>query len=87
MNSTTPKYIVKIADGRYAYSPIAWIASKRAATQIRVDGKPTVENLRRWVASFEAATQPGGCNAHLGATKLTSARIVNNFTGELVASL
>jgi hypothetical protein len=85
MNSTTPKYIVKITDGRYGYSSIAWVATSR--TQIRADGKPTVENLRRWVASFEAATQPGGCNAHLGATKLTSARIVNNFTGELVAAL
>ena len=76
MNSTTPTYIVKIVDGKYSYTPSAWRVTSR--TQVAADGKPTAANLAKYVASVEASTQPGGCNAHLGATKIKWAAIYRN---------
>jgi len=83
MRDTTPTYIVKIIDGRYGYEPFAWLTTSK--TQIRADGKPTADNLKRWVESFEAATKPGGVNAHLGETKIRRAAILHNMTRQPVA--
>jgi hypothetical protein len=45
-------------------------------------GKPTLENLQKYVADAEAATQPGGVNAHLGPTKILKAWIIDQRSGE-----
>lgn len=49
-------------------------------------GQPNAENLKAWVARFEASTQPGGPNAHLGAQKVASAFIRDQRSGEIVAT-
>ena len=50
-------------------------------------GKPTVANLRREVEAFEASTQLGGVNAHLGPIKVRAAEIIHQKSGETVARL
>jgi hypothetical protein len=82
MRDYTPKYVVKITDGRYSYTPMEWRVFGRGLQ--KPDGKPTSANLAKFVQSYEASTQAGGSNAHLGATKIQTARIYNNLTGELV---
>jgi hypothetical protein len=48
-------------------------------------GKPTTENIDRYVTVFENSLKPGGCNAHLGFFTLTKCWIVDQFKGEIVA--
>lgn len=79
MRDTTPTYVVRIFDGRYGYTPSAWRVTSK--TQVRADGRPTADNLKRYVESFEASTRPGGANAHLGETKILRATITRNFPG------
>jgi len=67
-----------------AWTPSEW--RTRPQGQIQADGKPTTENLRKHCEHYERSTQPGGCNSHLGATQILSARIVDQNTGETVAS-
>lgn len=77
--TTTPAYVVQIADGRYRYAGSAWV--------VATDGKPTEANLRRYVESFEASTRPGGANAHLGEVRVLRASIRRNVpAGQTVAT-
>ena len=66
----TPAHAVEFVVDRGYWTPMGWDA-KHA-------GRPTVANLAAFVAGYEASTQPGGVNAHLGATRILSARIVTN---------
>ena len=75
--SVTPKYVVRITDGRYSYTPIAW--------SVKTDGKPTAAALCQFVTKFEESSQPGSANAMLGAVRVKRAALRNNFTDELVA--
>lgn len=59
-----------VENPRHYYTPAAW-PSKHL-------GRPTVANLARYVADFEASTLPGGVNAHLGPTRVVAARILTN---------
>jgi hypothetical protein len=47
-------------------------------------GKPTLENLDRWIARFEKSMQPGGVNAHLGYDPVLYAKVVDQRTGEVL---
>jgi hypothetical protein len=75
----TPAYAIEIDVPGFIYTPAGWTA--------REFGRPTDANLKLYVERFEASTQPGGANAHLGPTKVRAARIYTN-RGErkLVAS-
>lgn len=48
------------------------------------DGKPTVENITRWVEAYEASLRAGGSNAHLGIHSVVTAVIKHH--GEVVCS-
>ena len=72
------KYQVKIVVPGYFYPPASW--------NCRRDGRPTAANLAKFVESFEASTQPGQCNAHLGVTKVLSASVkLNDGSAKVVA--
>jgi hypothetical protein len=71
----TPKYAVEIeVSGPYRVTPAAW------------RGRPTSLRLAQYVEQFERSTQPGGANAHLGPTTVTSARVKQNFQGGAVVA-
>ena len=77
-HTTTTKYQVRLYVPGYNYSPASW--------NCRRDGRPTGDNLREYVLNFEASTQPGGVNAHLGVNEVESARItLNEYMGATVA--
>ena len=66
-----------------AWTPSEWRTRRQG--QIPADGKPTTENLQKHCLHYEASTQPGGCNQHLGPTKILSARIVDQNDMSVVA--
>lgn len=69
-HSTTPAYAIEFLTDHGSWTPAAWDA-KHA-------GRPTAANLAKHVGVMEASTNAGGCNAHLGATKILAARILKN---------
>jgi len=83
--STTPKYRVEVvpADASLRLTPSAWRVGKDR--QIPGNGKPTLSNLTNYINALEASTLPGGSNAHLGFMPIAEARIVDQFTGQLMA--
>jgi hypothetical protein len=64
------------------WTPGEWRTRSRG--QIPADGKPTVENLKKHCLHYEASTQEGGCNSHLGATKILRAWIFDHEAGQTV---
>jgi hypothetical protein len=64
-------------------TPMCWRVKQQGV--IPGYGKPTNENLHAKVLGFEQSCEPGGPNAHLGTRKVASAKIVHQFTGEVVA--
>jgi hypothetical protein len=77
--TTTPKYRVEVTTDNGYWTPQAW--------PVKYAGRPNAANLAAWVAIQEGATQPGGVNAHLGATRILTAKIVRNAQdGDLVAA-
>lgn len=55
--------------------------------KVKYQGRPTVENLKKDMAHFEASCLPGGCNAHLGQLKVVSAFIRDQRNGKIVAEV
>lgn len=49
-------------------------------------GRPTTENIDRYVTTMEESMKPGGVNAHLGFSPILEVQIVRQSTGEVVAS-
>jgi hypothetical protein len=77
--STTPTYALRLTVMRRgSYSPQAW--------NVKAYGRPTAATLATQVAAFEASTREGGCNAHLGAETVRTARVTRQSTGETVAT-
>jgi hypothetical protein len=74
---TTPTYRLEITDhtGEFGMTPMAW--------RVRDGGKPTTENIDKWVTAFEASLLTH--NKHLGIFSIKSARIVRQSTGDVVA--
>lgn len=66
------------ADGRRFPILQAW--------ETKYAGRPSDATLAAHVKVAEAATLPGGVNAHLGAERITTARVVRQSTGEVVAT-
>ena len=87
-NTHTPKYRIEyrgvvVLTGtearRVSLTPHGWDCKNA--------GRPSDENLRRYIEGFEASTLPGGTNEHLGITRVSSAKIVfNTGYGETVAT-
>lgn len=87
MSSTrTPAYALYLtgSNPRQIYTGMAWETRDRPGA--RGYGAPTDANLAAFVETFEAATQPGGANAHLGADTIHIASIVHQATGKVVAT-
>jgi len=83
-NTRYIKYVIHytVKDGSY-WTPHEWYARKR--NQRPGDGKPTTANIANHVAYWEASTLPGGCNAHIGKSKILSAYVVDQMSGMVVA--
>jgi hypothetical protein len=77
--TTTSTYAVRITVPGYQYSLTPW--------HCKESGRPTDANLARYVAAFEASTQPGGSNAHLGEQHVSSAyvKVNSGHDGAVVA--
>jgi hypothetical protein len=69
---------------RFLCTPAEWRV--KARNRVPGYGRPTVANLENYISTFEGSTQAGGCNAHLGAQKVVSAKIVDQRTKGVVAS-
>ncbi len=61
--SRTPKYVVELVTPGFYTSPSEWRV--KDGCQTKGSGKPTDENLKKFVEQFVASMQPGGVNAHL----------------------
>ena len=75
-------HVVIDTPGR-AWTPSEWRV--RARYQSPGYGKPTVENIKKHCLFVEESTAEGGVNAHLGATKILKAWVVDQETGAKVA--
>lgn len=84
--STTPKYRIEFTTTR----PGCWCTPQfwdvRGRNGCPGNGLPTTQNIEKWVQALEESCQPGKPNAHVGPLQIKTARIVNQFTGEVVAS-
>jgi hypothetical protein len=73
---------------RVSWTPQEW--RTKARTGVTAHGRPTVENIARFVTAMEASLAPGGCNAHIsgrmGVDTIVKAWIVDQSTGETVAT-
>jgi hypothetical protein len=69
----TSTYVVEIRTPGFGWTPAAWHCGR--------NGRPTEANLAQYVEDLEKSTMPGGCNAHLGATRVARAWIRRNTIG------
>jgi hypothetical protein len=83
--STTPTYRLEITGhtGNFTITNSAWHVQSRYG--IPGDGRPSTDNLDRYVTAFEKSLRTGGSNAHLGIFLITSCRIIRQSTGKVVA--
>jgi hypothetical protein len=76
-------YTIKITTSDGAIStPSEW--RLRSVRGCPADGKPTVENISRWVERYEASLRAGGTNAHLGIHSVVTAVVRHH--GDVVCS-
>lgn len=66
----TPAYAIEYKIDNGFWTPACW--------NFKHAGRPTDANLAKHIKVMEDSTQPGGCNQHLGATKILAAVIVRN---------
>jgi hypothetical protein len=79
--STTPKHVFNIVTvlsraGKVSHSTMAWKKEY---------GRPTTQNIDKWVTAYEDSCKPGGFNDHLGHDPVVSCEIRLN-PGKVVAS-
>lgn len=73
----TPRYRVELRVPGFHFTPAGWDGKHC--------GRPSDASLRAYVLAFEASTQPGGINAHLGPTTIERARVVRQSDDTIVA--
>lgn len=76
--SITPTYRIEyrsLQDGNLKQT-LCWPKGKRA----------NAETLAEVVAKYNESFQPGGCNAHCGPLTITSAQVIHQETGRVVAT-
>lgn len=72
-------YAVEFVVDRGYWTPMGWNS--------RQAGRPTAANLAKFVRGYEASTQTGGVNSHIGPTRILRATILrNDGSREVVAS-
>lgn len=70
-HTSTPLYVLEIQHTGITCTPMCWSCKQ--------SGRPTEENLNRWMESYIASIQPGGCNSHLAEKFGTGATPMNAF--------
>lgn len=69
----TSKYRVEVICKTLRMDPFSW--------RVKDHGKPTAENLERFVETLNASFRPGGVNAHVGdGGSIIHARLVRNVS-------
>lgn len=69
----------------WRFTDLEWYMKPRGQ-MTHADGKPTNENLVKWVKDFEAATHPEGVNSHLGKTSVLRAQITRQSDRQILAT-
>ncbi len=77
-------YTVEVATDNGHWTPCEWRVRSRG--RIPADGQPSTANLKAWALGYEASTQPGGVNDHIGPTKILAAQIRDQRTGSICAT-
>lgn len=75
--SRTFKYSLHLREVGFGGFPMGW--------SVKDYGKPTDANLLAYVKSYEASTQKGGVNEHLGPRTVAGATIIDQTTNRPVA--
>lgn len=75
--TVTPTFALTLRVPGFYMTPSGWDCKRQ--------GRPSDATLAAAVEMFEASTRPGGCNAHLGTTVVSSAKVVRQSTGDVVA--
>jgi len=52
--------------------------------KVKQSGKPTQDNITKWVKDFEDSLRPNGINDHLGIFSITQAWVVDQRNNEIV---
>jgi len=68
----------KSSKGLSFYTPQEW--------KIKYCGKPTTENIDKWVVGYEESCGPSGCNSHLGYDPVLSIEVTDQRKGIVVAT-
>ena len=79
--SRTPAYRLELAIDNGIATPSGWDVGGKYGK-----GKPTAENVTKYVKAFEASCAPGGCNEHLGRTTVLRAKLVRQSDNTVVAT-
>lgn len=79
-------YTVQLVVSGKFHTPAEWRTRPRLNGVVPSHGKPTAENLTKYVSLHEESTRGDGCNKHLGEETVASAHIVHQPTGKVVAS-
>lgn len=84
--SVMVRYRIEIVcSGTVTYTPMEW-RTKTTRLYGSGFGKPTTKNIATWVGNFESSHLPNGVNSHLGPVTILSAKIIDQSTGEIVAT-
>ncbi len=89
----TPRYAVYMWAAGRGYTPAGWEIKHRYGAmkgQIAA-GKPTNENLAKYIKDYEDSTEAGGVNDHIGKSRggrdvIDRAEIKDQQTGDIVAT-
>lgn len=80
--STRPKYRVEV--NQYQVFPMSVMTP--AAWDVKYGGRPTPENVKKYVELYNASLEPDGANSHLGPQgAIYGAKVIDQDTGETVA--
>lgn len=74
------------AEGTREGQASEWRMKARLGGAVSAHGKATEENLKAYVARFEASTRKDGVNAHLGVTVVAKAKIVDQRSGKVLVT-
>lgn len=80
--SYTPTFVINVNDFQVFptqnVDPMAW--------DTKYSGKPTEENIKKWVEMYNASLEPDGVNSHVGrSAAVYGGSIKNQKTGDIVA--
>ena len=53
----------------------------------KINGRPTIQNVKRWFHGMNESFLPGGVNGHCAPFHFTSCKVIRQATGETVVSI